>query len=225
MIEIQNISKHYGKTKALDNISFKIHKGEFVCIVGSSGAGKTTLVRLLIDEEKPTSGKIYIGGRDIHGLRKKEIPYYRRKVGVVFQDFKLLPQKNVYENVAYALEVSGASNKEIKIKVPRILELTGLKERAQNYPDELSGGEKQRTTMARALVHRPKILIADEPTGNLDPVTAWEIVGLLRKINRVGTTVILATHNKDIVNALRTRVVVLKKGKLASDQSKGRYII
>jgi len=225
MIDIQKVSKHYGKIKALDRVSFKIKEGEFVCLVGPSGAGKTTLVKLLIAEEKPTSGRILVSDRDIHLLPKKELPLYRRKIGVVFQDYKLLPTKTVYENVAYALEVSGVPNKLIKERVPKILELVGLFGRAKNYPDELSGGEKQRTSLARALVHRPKILIADEPTGNLDPVTSWEIIDLLFRIHQRGTTVILATHNRDIVNALRKRVVALKDGKIIYDKEKGQYLI
>jgi cell division transport system ATP-binding protein len=225
MIDIQKVSKHYGKIKALDRVSFKIKEGEFVCLVGPSGAGKTTLVRLLICEEKPTFGRILVASRDIHMLPKKEVPFYRRKIGVVFQDYKLLPTKTVYENVAYALEVSGATNKLIKERVPKILELVGLEKRAQNLPSELSGGEKQRTSLARALVHRPKILIADEPTGNLDPATSWEIIDLLFRINQRGTTIILATHNRDIVNALRKRVIALKSGKLIYDKQRGQYII
>ncbi|MCX6806862.1 MAG: cell division ATP-binding protein FtsE [Candidatus Berkelbacteria bacterium] len=225
MIEIEKVTKQYDKLKALNNVSFKIKEGEFVCLVGPSGAGKTTLVRLLICEEKPTSGRILIDDRDIHLLRRKEVPLYRRKVGVVFQDYKLLPTKTVYENIAYALEVSGVSSKTIKERVPKILELVGLKDKAKNYPDPLSGGEKQRVALARALVHSPKLLIADEPTGNLDPVTSWEIIDLLFRINQKGTTVILATHAREIVNALRKRVVTLKDGKLISDKERGKYIV
>lgn len=225
MIEIEKISKHYGEAKALDNISFKIKEGEFICLVGPSGAGKTTLIKLLICEEQPTSGRIVIDGRDIHLLRKREIPLYRRKIGVVFQDYKLLPTKTVYENVAYALEVAGVATKVIQEQVPKVLEIVGLSNKAKNYPDELSGGEKQRAALARALVYHPKILIADEPTGNLDPVTSWEIIDLLFRINQKGTTVILATHAKDIVNALKKRVVALKDGKLISDKERGKYII
>lgn len=225
MIDIQKVSKHYGKIKALDRVSFKIKEGEFVCLVGPSGAGKTTLVRLLICEEKPTFGRILVADRDVHMLPKKEIPLFRRKIGVVFQDYKLLPTKTVYENIAYALEVSGTPTQIIKERTPKILELVGITGRAQNYPDELSGGEKQRTALARALVHRPKILIADEPTGNLDPVTSWEIIDLLFRINQKGTTVILATHNRDIVNALKKRVIGLKDGKLVYDKERGQYQI
>ncbi len=226
MIEVIGVSKIYGdRIKALENINLKIEKGEFVSIVGPSGAGKSTLVKMLICEEKPTSGKILIAGRNIVQLRPQELPYFRRKVGVVFQDFKLLPQKTVYENVAFALEVCDALPEEILDKVPRILDLVGMLKRKDNCPDELSGGERQRVSIARALVHSPKILIADEPTGNLDPVNAWEIIELLDRINKRGTIVLLATHNKAIVDRLKRRVILIKDGKLVSDQYRGGYII
>lgn len=226
MIEVVGVSKIYGeKIHALENINLKIEKGEFVSIVGASGAGKSTLVKLLICEEKPTMGKILIAGRNIVQLRPVELPYFRRKVGVVFQDFKLLSQKSVYENVAFALEVCEADNLEIRDKVPRILDLVGMLKRKDNLPDELSGGEKQRVSIARALVHSPKILIADEPTGNLDPINAWEIIELLDRINRRGTIVLLATHNKAIVDRLKRRVVLIKDGKISSDKVRGGYLI
>ena len=228
MIELIRVSKAYSaynnQIVALDNINFKISKGEFVSIVGPSGAGKSTLIKLLICEEKPTAGKILIAGRNIVQLRSAELPYFRRKVGVVFQDFKLLPQKTVYENVAFALEVCEAYPEEIQEKVPRILDLVGMLKRKDNLPDELSGGEKQRISIARALVHSPKILIADEPTGNLDPVNAAEIISLLCRINQRGTVVILATHNKAIVDQLKRRVIFLKNGKMISDIARGRYV-
>ena len=226
MIELVNVSKAYNeKILALNDISLRIEKGEFVSIVGASGAGKSTLIKLLICEEKPTGGKILIANRNIGQLKSSELPYFRRKVGVVFQDFKLLPQKTVYENVAFALEVCEASPVEIREKAPRILDLVGMLKRKENLPDELSGGEKQRVSIARALVHSPKILIADEPTGNLDPINAWEIIELLDRINRRGTIVVLATHNKAIVDRLKRRVILLKGGKVVSDQMKGGYVI
>jgi len=229
LIELVRVSKAYSaynnQITALDNISFKISKGEFVSIVGPSGAGKSTLIKLLICEEKPTSGKILIAGRNIVQLKSAELPYFRRKVGVVFQDFKLLPLKTVYENVAFALEVCEAYPEEIREKVPRILDLVGMIKHKDNLPDELSGGEKQRISIARALVHSPKILIADEPTGNLDPVNAAEIISLLCRINQRGTVVILATHNKIIVDQLKRRVIFLKNGKMVSDVAQGRYVI
>jgi len=226
MIEFKNINKIYGKNIcALKNISFRIERGEFVTIVGPSGAGKSTLIRLLICDERPTSGEIYVAGREITHLSWRELPFYRRKIGVIFQDFKLLPQKTVVENVAFALEVSDTSPGEIARKVPLILDLVGLSNRMNNKPDELSGGEKQRVSIARALVHTPKILIADEPTGNLDPLSTWEIIELLFKINKRGTTVILATHDKEIVDTLNKRVVTIKNGQLISDQEKGKYIL
>jgi len=226
LIELVKVTKAYNeKIMALCEISLRIEKGEFVSIVGPSGAGKSTLVKLLICEEKPSSGKILVANRNIVQLKSSELPYFRRKVGVVFQDFKLLPQKTVYENVAFALEVCEALPEEIRDKVPRILDLVGMLKRKDNLPDELSGGEKQRVSIARALVHSPKILIADEPTGNLDPVNAWEIIELLDRINCRGTIVILATHNKAIVDRLKRRVILLKNGKLVSDQMKGGYVI
>ncbi|KKQ74379.1 MAG: Cell division ATP-binding protein FtsE [Berkelbacteria bacterium GW2011_GWB1_38_5] len=226
MIEVIGVSKTYGeKILALTNINLKIEKGEFVSIVGPSGAGKSTLVKMLICEEKPTAGKILIAGRNIVQLKSNELPYFRRKIGVVFQDFKLLPQKTVYENVAFALEVCDADPQEISDKVPRILDLVGMLKRKDNYPDEISGGERQRVSIARSLVHSPKILIADEPTGNLDPVNAWEIIELLDRINQRGTIVILATHNKVIVDRLKRRVILIKNGQIGSDKYRGGYVI
>ena len=227
MIEIINVSKNYieNKIHALENINLKIEKGEFVSIVGPSGAGKSTLVKLIICEEKPDTGKILVAGRNIVQLKPAELPYFRRKVGVVFQDFKLLPQKTVYENISFALEVCEASDEEIRDKVPRIIDLVGMLKRKDNLPNELSGGERQRVSIARALVHSPKILIADEPTGNLDPVNAWEIIELLGRINSRGTIVILATHNKSIVDRLKRRVVLIKNGKIISDKYRGGYVI
>lgn len=225
MIEIRNLSKSYDKIKALENINLQILPGEFVNFVGPSGAGKSTLVRLLTREEKPDCGKIVIAGKNIIELKDRELPYYRRKIGVVYQDYKLLPQKTVYENIAFALEVCETSSHDIAQRVPKILQLVGLEKKADAYPDELSGGEKQRVGIARALIHSPKILIADEPTGNLDPKNAWEITELLLKINRAGTLVIFATHNKNIVDRLRKRVISIKKGRIISDQRVGKYLI
>lgn len=225
IIEIQNVTKEYGQIKALDDVSLVFDKAEFVSLVGHSGAGKSTLVSLLICEEKPSRGRIIVAGRDITQLKPKELPYYRRKIGVIFQDFKLLPQKNVYENVAYALEVCDAPNADIRRRVPKVLELVGLTSRAKNLPSELSGGERQRVAIARALIHSPKILIADEPTGNLDPVNTWEIMELLYRINQRGTLVILATHNKQVVDRLKKRVVLMKGGRVVSDELAGSYRI
>jgi len=225
LIEIIGLTKQYGVMKALDNINLKIARGEFVSIVGPSGAGKSTLIRMITCEEKTSTGKILIADRNISKLKPQELPYYRRKVGVVFQDFKLLAQKTVYENVAFALEVCDATDEEIKNRVPKILDLVGMLKKKDNLPSELSGGERQRVSIARALVHSPKILIADEPTGNLDPVNSWEIIDLLSRINHQGTVVILATHNKEIVDRLKKRVILMKGGKVVSDRIKGGYII
>jgi cell division transport system ATP-binding protein len=223
MIQVKRLTKHYGTSKALDNVNFSIMPKEFIILVGPSGAGKSTLIKLLTCEEYPTFGQITIDDKDIHLIRKPYIPYYRRQIGVVYQDFKLLPNKTVYENVAFAMEVSGAPSNVIKEKVMDILKLVGLKDKADNFPHELSGGEAQRVAIARALVFSPRLLIADEPTGNLDPKNAWEIVQLLLKINKLGTTVILATHNRDIVDAIGKRVISLKDGKVVSDKRKGKY--
>lgn len=226
VIEFKEVSKKYSAAvEAVHDVSFNVSIGEFISLVGPSGAGKSTLVKLLTCEESPTSGKILVAGRNISDLKKKELPFFRRKVGVIFQDFKLLPRKTVYENIAFALEVCDATNSEIKDKVPKIIDLVGLTNRAFAFTEELSGGEKQRVSIARALVHNPKLLIADEPTGNLDPVSTWEIIELLFKINKQGTIVILATHDKEVVDTLQRRVISMKDGKIVSDQLKGKYTL
>lgn len=224
MILLDRVTKSYKKRGvALQNISLHVEPKEFVIIVGQSGAGKSTLLKLLTREEKPDSGKIIVGGIDYESLRDKEIPYLRRKIGVVFQDFKLLANKTVFENVAFALEIVGQSNKEIKHTVPRVLEIVGLEGRGNAMPWELSGGERQRVAIARAIVRQPKILIADEPTGNLDPKHAWDVIRVLQKINKYGTTVILTTHNQEIVNKLKRRVVTIKDGQIISDRASSGY--
>jgi cell division transport system ATP-binding protein len=212
-----------GKTEALKNIDLHIKPTEFVIIVGHSGAGKSTLIKLINREIKPDEGKIFVGGLDYDNLKKKDIPYLRRKIGVIFQDYKLLPKKTVFENISYALEVAGISNKIIKDRVPKVLELVGLTPKTSCYPRELSGGERQRVAIARSLVHQPRILIADEPTGNLDPKNAWEIIEILQKINSMGTTVIVTTHNSQIVDKLKKRVISLKGGKIIKDEETGKY--
>ncbi len=224
MIKFEHITKIYNKNiKALDDLNFKVADGEFLVLVGPSGAGKSTLIKLLICEEKPTRGHIYIVGKDVVNLKAREVPYFRRRIGVVFQDFKLLPKKNVYENIAFALEVVGASSRQIKKKVEAVLDLVGLKNRRDNFPDELSGGEKQRVAIARAVVNRPKLLIADEPTGNLDPKTSWDIIRVLEEINKRGTIIMMATHNKDIVDKIRKRVIKIKNGRIVSDKERAKY--
>ncbi|KKS40298.1 cell division ATP-binding protein FtsE [Candidatus Kuenenbacteria bacterium RIFCSPLOWO2_12_FULL_42_13] len=226
MIELRNVSKTYNNgTEAVKNITLHIKPGEFVSLVGRSGTGKTTLVKMLVAEERPTEGRIILGGWDITRIKTADIPMLRRQIGVVFQDYKLLPRKTVFENVAFALEVASYSKKHIQEAVPQILALVGLEPKANEFPDELSGGQQQRVSIARALAHRPKILIADEPTGNLDSVNTREIIDLLLKINNFKTTVMLVTHNRDVVNSLRKRVVALEDGKIAYDQERGRYIL
>lgn len=225
MILLDRVTKKYSKDggPALERISLHVEPKEFVIIVGPSGAGKSTLLKLLTREEKPSSGKIIVGGIDYESLKDREIPLLRRKIGVVFQDFKLLPNKTVFENVAFALEIVGMGNKEINHTVPRVLDIVGLKGKEKRMPRELSGGERQRVAIARAIVRQPRILIADEPTGNLDPKHAWDVIRVLEKINRFGTTVILTTHNQEIVNKLKRRVITIQDGAVVSDRANAEY--
>ena len=225
MILLDRVTKVYGRgaTPSLDRISLHVEPKEFVIVVGQSGAGKTTLLRLLTREERPSSGKIIIGGIDYDKLKDKDIPLLRRKIGVVFQDFKLLPNKTVFENVAFALEIVGMGKREINHTVPKVLDIVNLTGKENRMPRELSGGERQRVAIARAIVRQPKILIADEPTGNLDPKHAWDVIRVLEKINRYGTTVLLTTHNQEIVNKLKRRVVTISHGKVASDKANASY--
>lgn len=224
MILLDRVTKVYNRSNtALDRISLHVEPKEFVIIIGKSGAGKSTLLKLLTREERQTSGKIVIGGLDYDKLKDKDIPLLRRKIGVVFQDFKLLPNKNVFENVAFALEIVGFGNKEINHTIPRVLEIVGLTGKEKRMPPELSGGERQRVAIARAIVRQPKILIADEPTGNLDPKHAWDVIAVLEKVNKYGTTVLLTTHNMEIVNKLKRRVVTIADGRIVSDKAQGKY--
>lgn len=224
MINFINVSMVYPNgTKALTDVSLRIEKGEFVFLVGPSGAGKSTLTKLIFREEQPTRGQILFNGKNISRMKPREVPYLRRSVGVIFQDFKLLSKKTVAENVAFALEVIEASRREIEKAVPDALERVGLAKKAGAMPSELSGGEQQRVGMARAIVNNPPLVIADEPTGNLDPDTSWEIMHLLQEINKYGTTVIMATHAKDIVDGMKKRVVALEKGRVVRDEERGGY--
>lgn len=224
MIELVNVSKTFSDGyKALKNINIKIDNGEFVFLVGPSGAGKSTLIKLLLKEIDPDQGNIIINGKDVTKLKRREIPFLRRSIGVVFQDFRLLQEKTVYENVAFAMEVVEAPPKEIRRQVPIILSLVGLSKKSNLYPSQLSGGEQQRVSLARAIVNGPSILIADEPTGNLDPDTSWEVMKSLNEINHRGTTVLMATHAKDIVDAMRKRVIAIEDGTIARDDMKGGY--
>jgi len=227
MILLDRVTKTYGKvaTPALDRVSLHVEPKEFVIVVGQSGAGKSTLLKLLTREERPTSGKIVVGGIDYDKLKDKDIPILRRKIGVVFQDFKLLPNRTVFENVAFALEIVGATNHEIRATVPKVLEIVNLRGKESRLPMELSGGERQRVAIARAIVRQPKILIADEPTGNLDPKHAWDVIKVLEKINHFGTTVLLTTHNQEIVNKLKRRVVTVEHGQVIADRDKAEYKI
>ncbi len=225
MIKFDAVTKTYGHNKALKDINLEIHKGEFLSLVGQSGAGKSTLMKLVIGEEKPDSGRILIDDIDVSRIRSIDIPYLRRKIGVVFQDIKLLPSRTAFENVAFAMEVSGETPHVIHKEVPRILETVGLEDKAKAFPDEMSGGERQRVAIARAMAHNPVLLLADEPTGNLDSINAWDIIQLLLKINKAGTTVILATHAKDLVNSIKKRVVTIEKGEIVYDQEKGKYVL
>ena len=223
MIEFKNVSKKYGTgTVAVDNANFTIEKGEFAFLIGDSGSGKSTMIKMMLKEEDPTSGNIIINGRDITKIKPSKVPYLRRSMGIVFQDFRLLPDKTVYDNVAFAMYVVRASQKHIRRQVPMVLSLVGLSQKAKMYPNELSGGEQQRVALARAIVNNPSMLIADEPTGNLDPNTAWDIMELLNDINLRGTTVVVATHAKDIVDKMNRRVIRIEHGNIVRDE-KGGY--
>lgn len=223
MIRFDNVTKYYGNNKALNNINLHINHGEFISLVGMSGAGKSTLMKLIIGEEAHDDGKILIDDIDMARIKKSDLPYLRRKIGIVFQDIKLLPRRTAFENVAFAMEVSGHTKNKIDKDVPKILELVGLSHKQNNFPDEMSGGEKQRVAIARALAHRPVLLLADEPTGNLDEINADEVIDLLLKINKLGTTVILATHAADIVNRINKRVITIEGGQITREQEKGKY--
>ncbi|HWE08233.1 MAG TPA: cell division ATP-binding protein FtsE [Solirubrobacteraceae bacterium] len=223
VIEFRGVSKLYAGDVGLDQATFSIERGEFVFLVGSTGSGKSTVMRLLIKELEPTSGAIRVAGHDLSQIDRKRVPFFRRNVGVVFQDFKLLPHRTVYDNVAYALQVTGGSRKEIRAKVPDILRLTGLATKLHNFPDQLSGGEQQRVSIARAFVNHPPLLLADEPTGNLDPQTSIDIMRLLYRINRTGTTVLVATHDQAMVDKMRRRVLELSRGRIVRDEAAGLY--
>lgn len=225
MIVFSNVSKKYNSTAALDSVNFKISPGEFVSLVGESGAGKSTIIKLLIGEEKPTSGRVIVGSYEVHKLKPKEMPQLRRQIGTVFQDFKLLLAKTAYENVAFALEVDGRPETEIEEMVTQMLDMVGLADKKDNFPHELSGGEKQRVAISRAMIHKPAVIVADEPTGNLDDRNTEEILKILLKINGLGTTVILATHNQIVVNSLNRRVITLKNGRIIRDEEKGKYTL
>jgi len=226
MIYFDKVSKIYSPTSiALEDVSFAIDQGEFVSIVGQSGAGKTTLLKLFLAEEKPSSGNIFLESLDINAVPRRQLHLLRKRIGVVFQDFRLLPTKTAYENIAFAMQAAGKMEKEIEKDVPQVLEVVGLVEKSSHFPSELSGGERQRVAIARAIINRPDVIVADEPTGNLDPINVQEIIELLKKIHELGTTVLLTTHNKDIINSLGKRVITLEKGKVVRDDKKGKYLI
>ncbi|GAA3026642.1 cell division ATP-binding protein FtsE [Tetragenococcus solitarius] len=224
MIEMQDVIKKYSNgTEAIRGLSISIYQGEFVYVVGPSGAGKSTFIKLIYREEKPTSGNLQVAEYDLSKIKNREVPYLRREIGVVFQDYKLLERKTVYENVAYAMQVIGKRPREIRKRVMDVLDMVGLKHKARVFPNQLSGGEQQRVSIARAIVNTPQVLIADEPTGNLDPEISWEIMKLLDRINAQGTTVVMATHNRTIVNTIRHRVIAIENGKIIRDQAEGEY--
>ena len=226
MIYFENVSKIYnGNCVALDNITLRIRPQEFVSLAGPSGAGKSTLLKLLIGEDKPTQGKIMLDNQNLNLVGLGDLPKIRRKIGMVFQDFRLLANRTAYENIAFAMEVAGDINKEIEQDVPQVLDVVGLADKTAYFPHQLSGGEKQRVAIARALIHRPSVILADEPTGNLDLLNTWDIIKLLLKINELGTTIILATHDREIINNLGRRVITLDKGKMIRDEEKGRYVL
>lgn len=224
MIKLKNVCKTYKNgVMALENVNINVNKGEFVFVVGPSGAGKSTFIKLLLKEEDVTDGELYVDQQDVTELHRRRVPFLRRKMGVVFQDYRLLSNKTVYENVAFAMEITQANPREIRKQVPMILSVVGLADKQKMYPHELSGGEQQRVSIARAMINNPPILIADEPTGNLDPETSWEIMKILRQINRRGTTILMATHDKEIVDIMQQRVIALEKGRVIRDEQKGSY--
>lgn len=225
VIYFDNVSKIYADHAALHEVTLSIEPGEFVSIVGHSGAGKTTLLRLLLVEERPTSGTVFFEKINVHRIKNAHIPEYRRRIGVVFQDFRLLPNKTSYENIAFAMEAAGKSDEEIRSDVPQVLELVDLGNKMWHFPHELSGGEKQRVAIARAIISQPDVIIADEPTGNLDPVNTYDIIQILKKINDMGTTIILTTHNKGIIDSLKKRVITMAEGKIIRDDKHGRYVL
>lgn len=226
MITFQSVSKIYNlQSAALEDVDFTVNAGEFVSLTGRSGAGKSTVIKLLIGEEKPSKGRVLFSQYEVNKLKDKDLPAFRRHIGIIFQDFRLLPTKTAAENVAFALEVAGRPQKSIDDLVGQVLDMVGLSDKAKNLPNELSGGEKQRVAIARAMVHRPEVIIADEPTGNLDPLNTFEIIKLLEKINQLGTTLILATHDKNIINNLEKRVITLDRGRIIKDEAKGKYIL
>lgn len=227
MIIFENVTKFYSNSNypSLENINLEIKKGEFISIVGHSGAGKTTFTKLLLGEEKPSDGRVFFEGVDVHKLKGKKLTKYRRGIGTVFQDFRLLPNKTAYENIAFAMESAGKTDAEIAEDVPHVLELVDLSDKANYFPRQLSGGEKQRLSIARAIINNPDVVVADEPTGNLDPVNTYEVIQILRKINDLGTTVILTTHNKGVIDSIKKRVVTIEDGRIIRDEAHGKYII
>ena len=227
MIYFDNVSRLYsdGRSAALQEVTFQVAPKEFVSVVGHSGAGKTTLLKMIIAEDQPSHGQVFFESLDVHQIPKAKLPHYRRKIGTVFQDFKLLPNKTAYENVAFAMEANGRSDDEIAENVPQALALVDLEDRIFHFPHELSGGEKQRVAIARAIVNQPDIIIADEPTGNLDPIATYEIVQILRKINELGTTVIMTTHNKGVIDEIDRRVITMDEGRIIRDDAKGKYVL
>lgn len=226
MIYFDKVSKVYNSnSNALDEVTFTIKQGEFVSLVGHSGAGKTTLLKLLLVEEEPSAGRVFFESTDIHTLRSRPLHDFRRKIGTVFQDFRLLPQKTAYENIAFAMEASGKTDEEIEADVPEVLELVGLGEKLWNFPHELSGGERQRVAIARAIINQPELIIADEPTGNLDPINTYDVIEILKKINNTGTTIILTTHNKGVVDAIGKRVITMDRGRIVRDDKDGKYVL
>ena len=225
MIYFDRVSKHYGPTAALADVTLSIAPKEFISIVGHSGAGKTTLLKLLLAEERPTEGSVFFQSVDVNDLPLSALHHYRRKIGTVFQDFRLIPNKTAYENIAFAMEATGRSDEEIASDVPYILELVNLADKASHFPDQLSGGEKQRIAIGRAIINQPDVIVADEPTGNLDPVNTYEVVEILKKINSMGTTIIITTHNKGVVDSIGKRVITMDGGKIARDDASGKYVL